>query len=347
MTFGIRTFSAYLKDADGFLEQAPPLAALDQCVDRLAQVLGFDSAWYGFMSWGQAAAGGGARAGAGGPGVVVHGTATLNLPGGYFQAWQAMRHDDLLLDQISRAPRQVAIWRRGEHHETEGLAAMADRYDLGAVASATQIRADLPGALFLACYRRGGVGIRNWHADEQDFIYAAVEVLDRQIRDRAERPMVAGGTGVDLLVSMAGHCIFGGARLRAVLGIDVDGPLRHRLQSGFRAALAGPDPVSMDDLGLVVTAMPKACSDDAGLRAVHVASLTPASRLSPREAEVAALLVQGLNHKQVARQLGVAPATVRNQTSRIYDKLGVGNRATLAAALGAAAPAGRSGPGPA
>lgn len=342
MTFGIRTFSAYLKDADGFLEQAPPLAALDHCVDRLAQVLGFDSAWYGFMSWGPR--GGGAGAGLSGPGVVVHGTATLNLPGGYFQAWHAMRHDDLLLDQISRAPGQVATWRRGQSRETDGLVAMADRYDLGAVASATQIRPDVQGALFLACYRRGGARLRNWHADEQDFIYAAVEVLDRQIRDRAERPVTTDEAGVELLVSATGHCIFGGARLRA-LGIDIDGPLRYRLKAAFGGALAGPGPVVMDDLGLVVTAMPTAAGDDVGLRAVRVTALSPASRLSRREAEVAALLVQGLNHKQVARQLGVAPATVRNQTSRIYDKLGVGNRATLAAALGGAAPAGGNGQG--
>jgi DNA-binding NarL/FixJ family response regulator len=42
-------------------------------------------------------------------------------------------------------------------------------------------------------------------------------------------------------------------------------------------------------------------------------------------------LSDGKSHKEVARLLGLAPATVRNQTQSIYAKLGVDNRANLAA----------------
>ncbi len=336
MTCGIRAFSSYLKDADRFLEHAPPLAALDRCVGRLAEVMGFDSAWYGFMGWGPSGAGGGARARTHGPCAVMHGTATLNLPGGFYQAWQAMRHEDLLLDQISQAPGQVALYYRGQPVQTDGVAAMADRYDLGAIATATQIRPGPHGSLFLACYRNGGATVRNWNVDEQDFLYAAVEVLDRRIRDLTDRRVVTGGKGVELHVSAAGCCVFGGTRLRA-LGIDTDGPLRYRMQAAFRAALACAGSLVVDDLGLVITATAAGGDDDSGLRVVHVATISPASRLSPREVEVATLLAQGLTHKQVDRQLGIAPATVRNQTSGIYDKLRVNNRATLVAALGATA----------
>ena len=57
------------------------------------------------------------------------------------------------------------------------------------------------------------------------------------------------------------------------------------------------------------------------------------SSLSPREREVARALSEGHSHKEVARLLGLAPATVRNQTQSIYHKLGVDNRASLSAML--------------
>ncbi|WP_269451116.1 hypothetical protein PJ900_15045 [Tistrella mobilis] len=44
MTTGIRSFSAWLEDVDGFLAEASPADALDLAIGRLAGVLGFDSA---------------------------------------------------------------------------------------------------------------------------------------------------------------------------------------------------------------------------------------------------------------------------------------------------------------
>lgn len=338
MTCGIRSFSSYLSDAARILEHSPPLEGLDQCVGRLAEVMGFDSAWYGFMGWGQVDIGvaRGSLAKLSGFGAVMHGTAGLNLPSGFFQAWQEMRHEDLLLDEISNAPGQVAVYHCGQSVQTNGMAAMAERYDLGAIATATQIQPDRRGSLFLACYRNGGVAVRNWNADEQEFLYSAVEVLDRLVRDSADRDAKRGAKGVELHVSAVGCCILGRASLRA-LGIDADGPLRYRLEAAFRTALACAGRLLVNDLGLAITATSAKCADDGGLRVIQVDLLSSADRLSPREAEVATLLAQGLSHKQVARQLDIAPATVRNQTRGIYDKLRVNNRATLIAALGGTA----------
>ena len=46
---------------------------------------------------------------------------------------------------------------------------------------------------------------------------------------------------------------------------------------------------------------------------------------------MACILAEGKSHKEVARALGVAPSTVRNQTRSIYEKLQVDNRVALAA----------------
>ena len=52
--------------------------------------------------------------------------------------------------------------------------------------------------------------------------------------------------------------------------------------------------------------------------------------LTAREADVLALLAQGLPNKGIARQLGISPKTVGNHVERIYDKLGVSSRAAAA-----------------
>ncbi|MBU0746361.1 MAG: LuxR C-terminal-related transcriptional regulator [Gammaproteobacteria bacterium] len=337
MTCSIRTFSTYLNEVDRLLEEMPPLSALDGCVRRLAKVLGFDSAWYGFLGWETSSAGNGVPSNSSITGPVMHGTASLNLPGDFYQTWQAMSHEDLLLDQIRKAPRRVATYLRSQSVQTDGMLAMVDRYGIGSIATATQIRTDHQGSLFLACLRHGGSSVRRWHSGERDFLYASVEVLDRQIRQRADVTAATIGEGVELLVSAAGHCVFGGAGLLA-LGMDAEGPVRDKLQAAMRTALKHTGRLVADDLGLVITAKPAKVDDGAGLRRVHVRPLSPVSRLSPREAEVAALLTQGLSHKHVARHLGISPATVRNQTSQIYDKLRVHNRATLASVLVSSSP---------
>ncbi len=65
--------------------------------------------------------------------------------------------------------------------------------------------------------------------------------------------------------------------------------------------------------------------------------------LSPRQAEVLRLLVQGRSNKEIARELGVVEDTVKTHVRHILAKLGVQSRtqaALLAMRIGLAAPPG-------
>lgn len=62
---------------------------------------------------------------------------------------------------------------------------------------------------------------------------------------------------------------------------------------------------------------------------IHMSAAPALQCLSPRESEVAELFAAGLTHKHVARELGSSASTVRNQLARIYDKLGISNKASL------------------
>ena len=53
----------------------------------------------------------------------------------------------------------------------------------------------------------------------------------------------------------------------------------------------------------------------------------PGPRLTEREAEVLALLAEGLGVAQIAQSLYVAESTAKAHISKIYEKLGAANRA--------------------
>jgi DNA-binding CsgD family transcriptional regulator len=55
----------------------------------------------------------------------------------------------------------------------------------------------------------------------------------------------------------------------------------------------------------------------------------PVDALSPRELEVAQLVVAGLTHKEIAKALALAPATVRNHLQAIHERAGVHTNAEL------------------
>lgn len=61
---------------------------------------------------------------------------------------------------------------------------------------------------------------------------------------------------------------------------------------------------------------------------------TPLDALTPREMEVAMLLVQGLRQPDIATRLSLSPKTVNTHKSRLFEKLGVQDSVALNRMLG-------------
>ena len=55
--------------------------------------------------------------------------------------------------------------------------------------------------------------------------------------------------------------------------------------------------------------------------------------LSPREAEVAELVLRGYSNPVIASTLGIAPTTTKRHLTRIFDKIGVDSRTQLVSRL--------------
>ena len=51
--------------------------------------------------------------------------------------------------------------------------------------------------------------------------------------------------------------------------------------------------------------------------------------LTPRQKEIAALLLAAKTRRQIAGELGVSESTVKNHTSELYKKLGINSRVEL------------------
>ena len=57
---------------------------------------------------------------------------------------------------------------------------------------------------------------------------------------------------------------------------------------------------------------------------------SPFDELSPRELEIAMLLVQGLRQEEIARRLNLSPKTINTHKSRLFAKLGIDDSIALA-----------------
>src|SRR4029453_10155720 len=54
------------------------------------------------------------------------------------------------------------------------------------------------------------------------------------------------------------------------------------------------------------------------------------TKLTTRERDIVAAIVDGASNREIAEQFGLSPQTVKNHLSSIFDKLGVSNRLELA-----------------
>ncbi|WP_322031234.1 helix-turn-helix transcriptional regulator [Paraburkholderia sp. J76] len=81
-----------------------------------------------------------------------------------------------------------------------------------------------------------------------------------------------------------------------------------------------------------VVALARSRTQTAHVRRVHddVADNEAINRLTRRERDVVALVVEGLLDKEIAERLGISYTTVRTHLDRSFQKLGVTNRSRLA-----------------
>jgi DNA-binding NarL/FixJ family response regulator len=132
----------------------------------------------------------------------------------------------------------------------------------------------------------------------------------------ATRRIVAADPDVRVVVltSSSGSQEVLGALDAGAIGYLLKDASPDELRGGIRAAAQGESPLS-----------PKAARVLIGERGAD-----PAPTLSPREAEVLALVAEGMPNKLIARRLGISEGTVKAHLTRVYQQIGVTDRTQAA-----------------
>ena len=279
---------------------------LNWAAGRLSRIVGFDAAWCGWADMVP-------------PVVDIIGTTTLNLPGDYVAFWNDIKHDDLLAGDVkamSDAGRQWAQYDRDGTRQTEGMMALSDRYGLRKLSVVTRPVNALRPQLFISAYRGDG-SAQALNRRELTFLACALDHM-QAVLDQSEDP---DGAALRLLVDRRGRPVAGssaalelwmGSRAAPQAGHRAEGFAQVLHRRGLRA-VHSPTPVAGGHVLTELRLLPERSSD----------------RLTAREREIADLIAEGQTHKEIARALGLAPAPIRNQTARIYAKVGVSSRAAL------------------
>jgi len=120
-----------------------------------------------------------------------------------------------------------------------------------------------------------------------------------------------------------------------VVSVLEDGPMPQRLLDVGAAGYVGKS----DDAGELLRAVREVARGRRYLASSVAQRLalsrlggekTPFDLLSPRELEIALLLLQGLRQESIAKRLNLSPKTVNTHKSRLFEKLQIQDSMTLA-----------------
>lgn len=173
----------------------------------------------------------------------------------------------------------------------------------------------------VACVANGrdAVDVTRRHRVDVALLDIAMPVLDG-LTAAARMP----GTRVVLLTAFGDEENVRLALRRGVAGFVLKNCRPDELVNGIRAVHAGEAFLSPAVTRLVLGMVPRG-ADERGREAARRLAV-----LSPREAEIVALVAEGLSNAEIGRRLRTSEATVKTYVSRILGKLGCANRVQAA-----------------
>lgn len=290
---------------------------VDWSVSRLSDVIGFDSAWYG---WAQVQA----------TGTVIHASSLFNLPEHYYTAWTQIADQDVLVEQFIKNPHCVPTYDRTGEAQSDGMEAFADEFGLKKMATAMCLREARSSSLYISAYR-GGPHARDWSSEEIEFLQCAVDNITAAARVAAYRvSSTKDNQTASFLLSKQGATLIGFDTVRERFGHLWTRSDGDRVPRWLADYVDQPGEHVLIDQELVANCEHTSTGDGLGMYTISLRPMRKFDLLTARERDVAQALSNGKSHKETAKLLGVAPSTIRNQTQSIYGKLGIDNRASLA-----------------
>ncbi|MDH1629652.1 helix-turn-helix transcriptional regulator [Pseudomonas mosselii] len=306
---GFTLFNALVLELQRLAQEQPLPSFHDRMLERAGELIPFDKAW-----WGRAALVDGLP--------HEHSSHVYRLPPGYVQDWQSIRHQDITVQQVHAQPGCSVIIDSQADDAPEGLRWLGARHGFGEFLCIIHIDPQTRLSVHLTLYRAHGA--------------ASFTAHERLLLDHLMPHLVAAEGANQIRALVALREALDGANTLSLAVCDRQGTLHHA-ERGFVERLllewprwSGPhlppevSPASYrgQHLQLDATAV-----GDLFLLAARPRSAL--AQLSAREADVAERFGGGGTYKQIARELGVAPNTVRHHIRSIYSKLGVNSKAGI------------------
>ena len=306
---GFMLFNALVLELQRLAQEQPLQRFHDQMLERSGELLPFAKAW-----WGRAALIDGLP--------HEHSSHVYGLPASYVQDWQSIRDQDITVQRVHAHPGHAVIVDSQAADAPEGLRWLGARHGFGQFLCIIHIDPQTRLSVHLTLYRGPG-----------DTPFSDAE---RCLLEHLMPHLVAAEGANQIRALVALRETLDGANTLSLAVCDRLGTLHHA-ERGFVERLllewprwsgphlpaeVSPSHYRGQHLQLEATAV-----GDLFLLAARPRSAL--AQLSAREADVAERFGGGGTYKQIARELGVAPNTVRHHIRSIYSKLGVNSKAGI------------------
>jgi DNA-binding CsgD family transcriptional regulator len=286
-----------------------PLRFQQFMIDLVRDVTVFDGAWWGWSLF------------RGGKISIVH-TNLSGLPADYETAVRSQ----LVNDPFVRAGRSLKLFTKSMTVDDDGvypyIRRLSDEFNVTQMLNGHCNAREGPCNFFMSLYRFG-----------KSPAFSETETADFLVILRHLEQALSLSLQLDLSARVDSHSEW------ALIGHDGELFLS---SSGFSAALAA----TLQRGQKMATRLREIARQDrfstrkgsvfsrsrysGELWLVAVQPSSPWKILSPKERQIAEMLIAGATSRVIAAKLGVAQNTVRNQTASIYKKMGVHNKVELA-----------------
>ena len=314
-------FSGALLALGELAREAGPEQFLRESLLILRRCIGFDSAWWGEVSPATAV-----RA----PRNLMH--ASIGLSPDFAQEWN---QTVAASDSFARASMEglgVVVREGGgaPPDDAEAMAGFVERHGLRTIMAITE---ELPGSglLFFVCLYRNCP--RSPFSDLESMLFHAFSrhLLQHWTYRLADMRMSSRATSLASLAisDMQGRLSY--------LGGGVGRLLLANASENWQGTILPAkvvDGLSRAPCGIVLAGSRLLLERSGPLAVLSlVDDATRALRVPPRELSAAMLYARGHSYKEIARLMGLTPATVRSYLKNAYGSLGVSNKIELLAAL--------------
>ncbi|WP_457978187.1 LuxR C-terminal-related transcriptional regulator [Ectopseudomonas composti] len=306
-------FSALTLELQRLAQDTPLAFFRQQVLTRLQSVIAFDKAW-----WGRAALVDGLP--------EEHSSYVFMLPGGYVDDWRLIREQDITVPLAHVSPGSSVIIDSQNESTPDGLRWLGRKHDFGEFLCIIHIDPLTQLRVHLTLYR--------------NIVAMPFSADDQLLLDHLMPHLVAAEGANQIRALVALRETLSGPGTLAMAVCDREGVL-HYAERGFvdHMLLEWPEwqgPCLPQGMSLTAYQGRKLTLASSQVGDFHLLVARPRSVLnvlSAREADVAERFGCGRTYKEIARELGLAPNTVRHHIRSIYEKLGVSGKAGIAQLL--------------